>query len=59
MARDNGPAIPEDQALSGGGGARRELDEFDGRMLELDPEEESPFLRGQKRVPRPPAKITG
>ncbi len=26
------------------------LDEFDGRMLELDPEEESPFLRGQKRV---------
>ncbi len=43
MARDHGPLTPEDE--------QPVLDEFDGRMLELDPEEESPFLRGQKRVP--------
>ncbi len=51
MARNNGPLTPEDKALSGGGSARGEPDEFDGRMLELEPEEESLFLRGQKRVP--------
>ncbi len=51
MARDNGPLTPEDKAPSGARGASSELDEFDGRMLELEPEEESPFLRGQKRVP--------
>lgn len=51
MARDTGPLTPEDEPPRGAGGAPAELDEFDGRMLELDAEEESPFLRGQKRVP--------
>ncbi len=51
MARNNGSVTPEDKTPSGARGAASEPDEFDGRMLELDTEEESPFLRGQKRVP--------
>ena len=31
---------------------------LDQRMLDLEEEAESPFLRGQKRVPRPPASST-
>jgi cell division protein FtsQ len=47
MVRDNPPRTPADEP----GGPPAELDDFDGRMLELEPDEESPFLRGQKRVP--------
>jgi cell division protein FtsQ len=50
MARKNGPSIlqeelypPPDQPV------REEMD--DARLLDLDVEQESPFLRGQKRVP--------
>src|SRR5512146_393786 len=50
MARDTGPVRPEEES-SARTAASGEPDEFDGRMLELDPEEESPFLRAQKRVP--------
>ena len=49
MARKNGPSIlqeelypPPDQPV------REEMD--DARLLDLDVEQESPFLRGQKRV---------
>jgi cell division protein FtsQ len=50
MARKNGPSIlqeelypPPDQPV------REDMD--DARLLDLDVEQESPFLRGQKRVP--------
>ncbi len=50
MARKNGPSIlqeelypPPEQPV------REEID--DARLLDLDVEQESPFLRGQKRVP--------
>jgi cell division protein FtsQ len=54
MARNNGPLIPdEDIATRSGARASSPLDDSapDGRFLDLDSEEQSPFLRGQKRVP--------
>jgi len=53
MARNNGPLIPdEDIASRSGSPASAPLDDsVDGRFLDLDSEEQSPFLRGQKRVP--------
>ncbi len=51
MARDTGSVRPEDDPSSARPAASGEPDGFDGRMLELDAEEESPFLRAQKRVP--------
>ncbi len=43
--------MPEDERPSAPGGSPAETDEFAERLLELDTEEPSPFLRGQKRVP--------
>jgi cell division protein FtsQ len=54
MARNNGPLIPdEDVANRSGSPASTPLDDSatDARFLDLDSEEQSPFLRGQKRVP--------
>src|SRR5690348_2032127 len=49
MARKNSPTISQEElALSGEDALRPDLD--DARMLDLDAEEESPFLRAQKRV---------
>jgi cell division protein FtsQ len=54
MARNNGPLIPdEDIATRPGSQASSTSDDsaLDARFLDLDAEEQSPFLRGQKRVP--------
>jgi len=56
MARDNGQFTREkDRPLRPPVGAVRdpvgETEEADARLIDLDNEEESPFLRGQKRVP--------
>lgn len=56
MARNNGPLIPdEDQATRRGSSASAPVtsseDAFDARFLDLETEEQSPFLRAQKRVP--------
>lgn len=54
MARNNGPLIPdEDIATRSGSQASSTSDDsaLDARFLDLDAEEQSPFLRGQKRVP--------
>ncbi len=62
MARNSGPQNSEDEYASPRGGVRADLesspaDPFgDGepdsaRLLDLEPEEQSPFLRAQKRVP--------
>ncbi len=56
MARDNGQSTRENERpLRPPVGAVRdaigEPEENDARLLDLDTEEESPFLRGQKRVP--------
>jgi cell division protein FtsQ len=54
MARNNGPLIPdEDIATRSGSQASSTSDDsaIDARFLDLDAEEQSPFLRGQKRVP--------
>src|SRR3954466_3568830 len=54
MVRNNGPLIPdEDVANRSGSNASTPLDDsaMDARFLDLDSEEQSPFLRGQKRVP--------
>lgn len=49
MARKSGATIQEELYSTPGETAR---DEFDGaRLLDVDAEEESPFLRAQKRVP--------
>ena len=56
MARDNGqftregerPPRPPARAVRD---AVDEIDDTDARLIDLDSEEESPFLRGQKRVP--------
>src|SRR5947207_9111767 len=49
MARRNGSTIQEELYSTADGSAREELD--DARLLDLDAEKESPFLRAQKRVP--------
>jgi len=55
MARRNSSTVDEelDGAASEPAGRARSLDDppLDARMLDLDEEGESPFLRGQKRVP--------
>jgi cell division protein FtsQ len=54
MARNNGPLIPdEDIATRPGSQASSPSDDsaIDARFLDLDADEQSPFLRGQKRVP--------
>ena len=54
MARNNGPLIPdEDIATRAGSQAPSPSDDpsVDARFLDLDAEDQSPFLRGQKRVP--------
>jgi cell division protein FtsQ len=59
MARNNGPLIPnEDQTTRRGSSASaptspafQSEDAFDARFLDLETEEQSPFLRAQKRVP--------
>ena len=49
MARKAGPTIAGRVVPTPDEPAREELD--DARLLDLDVEQESPFLRGQKRVP--------
>src|SRR5271167_3024487 len=56
MVRKSLSATPEDEleaAASEASARNRSYDEspLDARMLDLDNEAESPFLRGQKRVP--------
>jgi cell division protein FtsQ len=60
MARISGPPIPDDdlssRTLASDSSRTRgvrggEADELDPRLLDLDIEEEAPFLRAQKRVP--------
>jgi cell division protein FtsQ len=48
MARRNSTTIQEELYPAANGSAREELD--DARLLDLDAEKESPFLRAQKRV---------
>jgi cell division protein FtsQ len=48
MARKNSPTILQEELYPPPGEPERELD--DARLVDLDVEEESPFLRGQKRV---------
>ena len=49
MARKNGSTIQEELYSTADHAAPEEID--DARLLDLDVEKESPFLRGQKRVP--------
>ena len=56
MARKNSTATPDaelEERVSESAARSRDFDEspLDARMLDLDDEAESPFLRGQKRVP--------
>jgi cell division protein FtsQ len=54
MARNNGPLIPDEGVANRSGSpASTPLDDSatDPRFLDLDSEEQSPFLRAQKRVP--------
>src|SRR5438270_8611324 len=49
MARKSGPTILQEELYpSSAEAAREEMD--DARLVDLDVNEESPFLRGQKRV---------
>jgi cell division protein FtsQ len=50
MARNNGPLIP-DEELTTRSGSKDSPPPDDSRFLDLDAEEQSPFLRAQKRVP--------
>jgi len=47
MARNGNPQIPDEVRA----GTRGESDELDDRFSDLEPEQDSPFLRAQKRVP--------
>src|SRR6266849_1536778 len=49
MARKSPTILQEELYLSSAEAVREELD--DARLVDLDADEESPFLRGQKRVP--------
>jgi cell division protein FtsQ len=56
MARKSSSTLPDEEleeSASGASSRARNLEEspLDARMLDLDDEAESPFLRGQKRVP--------
>jgi len=49
MARKSGPTILQEELYPPSAeAAREEMD--DARLVDLDVDEESPFLRGQKRV---------
>jgi cell division protein FtsQ len=54
MARKSGPTILQEELYPSGAEAARpglhDLEMDDARLLDLDVDEESPFLRGQKRV---------
>lgn len=49
MARNNGPLIPDEDIAARSGPSSPS--DNDDRFLDLDSEEQSPFLRAQKRVP--------
>lgn len=54
MARNNGPLIPDEELTTRRGSqASTPPDDasFDARFLDLETEDQSPFLRAQKRVP--------
>ena len=55
MARNNGPLIPDEELRRGSSTAAPPVasseDAFDARFLDLEAEDQSPFLRAQKRVP--------
>jgi cell division protein FtsQ len=53
MARNNGPLIPDEELTtrSGSKDSAPVDDAVDSRFLDLDADDQSPFLRGQKRVP--------
>jgi cell division protein FtsQ len=54
MARNNGPLIPDEELTTRRGSqASTPPDDpsFDARFLDLDADDQSPFLRAQKRVP--------
>src|SRR3954469_1145061 len=53
MARNNGPLIPDEELTtrSGSKDSAPVDDAVDSRFLDLDADEQTPFLRGQKRVP--------
>src|SRR3954469_2924888 len=53
MARNNGPLIPDEELTtrSGSKDSAPVDSAVDARFLDLDEEDQSPFLRGQKRVP--------
>src|SRR5271166_6831776 len=49
MARKSGPTILQEELYPPSAGSAREVMD-DARLVDLDVDEESPFLRGQKRV---------
>src|SRR3954469_19928206 len=53
MARNNGPLIPDEELTtrSGSKDSAPVDDAVDSRFLDLDSDDQSPFHRGQKRVP--------
>lgn len=57
MARNNGPLIPDEELATRRGSsasappAATSEDAFDARFLDLETDDQSPFLRTQKRVP--------
>jgi cell division protein FtsQ len=53
MARNNGPLIPDEELTTRSGSKDSSPidDGLDSRFLDLDADDQSPFLRGQKRVP--------
>jgi len=57
MARNNGPLIPDEELATRRGSSASappvasSEDAFDARFLDLETEDQSPFLRAQKRVP--------
>jgi cell division protein FtsQ len=51
MARNNGPLIPDEDIATRAGSQAPSTSDDSARFLDLDAEEQSPFLRGQKRVP--------
>jgi cell division protein FtsQ len=51
MARNNGPLIPDEELATRRESLPSDDSAFDARFRDLDTEEQSPFLRAQKRVP--------
>jgi cell division protein FtsQ len=50
MARNGNPQIP-DQVRTAARAGKSDADDLDDRFSDLEPEQDSPFLRAQKRVP--------